>query len=74
MADSYYVYAAYPNQWATVHKAECPHCRGGRGQTDRKGKLKTTDWFGPYSTREEAFERASRTGLKVVQGCGHCRP
>jgi hypothetical protein len=71
---SYYVYAAYPNQWATVHKGDCPHCNEGRGQEGLGGKLKTTDWLGPYTTREEAFDRARSTGLRTVTGGGHCHP
>ena len=71
---AYWVFAAYPNQWATVHKAGCSHCRAGRGQEGSPAKPTTTDWRGPFSTREAAFFRATRTGLKTVSGCGHCRP
>jgi hypothetical protein len=70
---SYHVFEAPPQNRATVHKSECPHCRSGLGQEKRKGK-KVTDWYGPYQTREEAFARADRTGMGRVVGCGHCKP
>jgi hypothetical protein len=70
----YWGYAAYPNQWATVHRAGCSHCRAGRGQEGAPAKRTTTDWFGPFTSREAAFARAARTGLETVSGCGHCRP
>ncbi len=57
-----------------MHKGECPHCNEGKGQQDRRAKLKATDWFGPYETREQAFARAERTKLRKVTACGHCKP
>lgn len=71
---SYWVYAAYPNQIAAVHRGECAHYNEGKGQKMSGHTPTTTDWFGPYATREEAFERARQTKLRKVTGCGHCRP
>jgi hypothetical protein len=71
---TYWVYAAYPNQWATIHQSGCRHCRDGRGQVGSPVNLTTTDWFGPFPTRAEAFARADRTRLKMVRGCRHCCP
>lgn len=70
----YWVYVAYPNQWVTVHRAECSHCRSGRGQQNTPSKPVKTDWFGPYPNREAAFTRAEQTKMKNVRGCGHCKP
>jgi len=54
----YWVFAAHLNQWATVHRAGCSHCRAGRGQEGAPAKRTTTDWFGPFTSREAAFARA----------------
>ena len=72
----FWVYADYPTKCATVHDAECSHCRNGQGQTREKkrAKLTTADWFGPFSTREAAFTRAEQTKLAMIRGCGHCKP
>jgi hypothetical protein len=72
--ERYFAYAAYPNQWVTVHKATCAHCQGGRGQSGSAKARKSSDWFGPYCSREDAFKRARATGLRTVSACGHCRP
>jgi hypothetical protein len=70
----YWVFAAYPRQWATIHRAGCSHCRGGRGHKGSPARPTTSDWLGPFADRSEAFARADKTGLKTVKGCGHCRP
>jgi hypothetical protein len=74
LADGYWVFASYPRRWATIHRAGCSHCRGGRGQKGSPAKLTTTGWLGPFADRGEAFAHADKTGLKTVKGCGHCRP
>ncbi len=70
----YYVNADYPTQTTTVHEGYCPHCNQGQGQKMLGRVYKTSEWLGPFATRGEAFERARRTGLTTVRGCGHWRP
>jgi hypothetical protein len=73
---NYYVFSAPTNQYATVHKGACPHCKNGKGQRRPLGPKANlaTEWLGPYSTSEEAFATARASGLKNVTGCGHCKP
>jgi len=58
------VFAAYPNQWATVHTAGCCQCRGGRGQKGAPAKLATTDRLGPFATREASLRPNHRHGAE----------
>ncbi len=71
---NYYVFVSPPNKWATVHKGDCSHCNEGAGQKKLNKSPLTTEWLGPYVTREEALLRAEKTGMKMVTTCGHCRP
>ncbi len=66
---------AYPSSLrATVHRADCPHCRSGRGHPRQGHKPKHQHWLGPHATQEAAMERALQGGLSKVSSCGHCLP
>ena len=70
----FYVNLMRANQLAKVHKAECAHCRHGRGHPRQGHRLKNETWSGPFPTREVAFARATRSGLRRADGWGHCKP
>lgn len=53
---------------AIVHRGTCHFCNDGRGVTTGT-RSDNGRWHGPYSTAEQAFDRASATGGRV----GTCR-
>jgi hypothetical protein len=63
---AFYVYVAPPNQVATIHKSECPHCRAGRGQTGAPKKPTTTKWSESHPTKEAALRYAKASGMKSI--------
>ena len=46
----FYVNLMRANQLAKVHKAECAHCRHGRGHPRQGHRLKNETWSGPFPT------------------------
>lgn len=70
----YYVNIDQPTRIATVHKAECPHCNNGRGQSGRGPALQTSTWRGPFGTGAGAVAVVDRSETPVVRACGDCAP
>ena len=69
----YWVYENYPNNRATVHKAECSHCNNGAG-VHGVDKNSNGQWHGPYHGLSEARAKAGSTGRAVVRDCQVCAP
>lgn len=64
-------WTAEPGGKAIVHNGKCSFCNHGKGihphASDRNGK-----WLGPFSTKENAFIRASKLGRARVDYCSRC--
>ena len=56
---------------AFVHEETCFRCNYGKGMG--RGRIPgESEWYGPYDTIEEAFQKAHATGQKEVRGCKDC--
>ena len=56
---------------AFVHEETCSRCNYGKGM-GRGRRQGESEWYGPYDTIEEAFQKACATEQKEVRGCKHC--
>ena len=65
---AYWVYENYPNNRATVHKAECSYCNNGAG-VHGVGKNPTGQWHGPYHDVIQAQAKARNTSRSNVRDC-----
>jgi hypothetical protein len=72
--NSYYVYENWVAEGhkARIHFGHCPFCIFGKGMHHTENE-ENGRWHGPFTSFEEAFEVATKTGAYVSK-CMHCVP
>jgi|GEM_PF-392881 len=67
----YWVYENWFKGGAKVHHASCRYCQNGNGQYSTRVTNPQGEWFGPFTTRQQAIERALDTHRNTTE-CKVC--
>lgn len=67
----YWVYENWTNEHATVHRADCAFCKGGRGMNEGASSSHG-QWLGPFMDADAAWAKAADTRRKERRYCGSC--
>lgn len=65
----YWTYENSVHKYSKVHRAECSHCKDGRGTHDAV-ESHAGRWLGPF----EAYGQAVSASKYEAESCGHCSP
>lgn len=77
---TYWVYENWTHARVRVHRAECSHCRNGRGTQPQDGG-RNGAWHGPFNNPSAAWAeglaatlRRRRPSQWDVRACATCAP
>jgi hypothetical protein len=66
--DGFYVFASPSDDRVVVHRGTCPRIH------ERTPEVLAMNWYGPYSSRDDAFAAAHALGVDSIAGCRVCKP
>jgi hypothetical protein len=70
---AYFIYHDKVTRAAKLHLERCGACKGGRGMHGHQ-KRDENEWYGPFTTRQEAIQAAQQRGISaLLTNCGLCR-
>jgi len=68
----WWIYEDFPVSKVRVHRGACVFCKHGEGIHPDKVIGLNMKWWGPYTTKDEAWAVAQNLGRKDIDFCPFC--